>query len=599
MRFLYILFHASVTLLIPLFLSLLMMPSFFAALVCIWSICSVFVLSAAQAPDACPQGSIRKGTTCEKCPPGTYAGFRSSDGCIKCRPGTFNPYAGGFAVEYCRQCPNTAFSGAGATECKPCPPNSISSGSKCVTCPLGTALDFKGNCTPCDPGSFSSSSGPERCQPCPDGLTSPRGAKSISECKPCPPGLGASASSGGRCDVCDRRFILPGPGKPCTKCPFGSVPKRTKKQTLSSTTCKPCTKNAIPEAGFFCRKCPPGTETNAPGATYCKTIGSIECPKNFYKTSTGNCLTCPRGMRLLEDKDTCEDCPEGTISPGATITKCTSCPEGMMPNPDQSRCICGPGFPANASGECKPCPPGTSFDSYDGKCFECFEGSISPNTGGECQSCPFGSTSNKKRGGTACVPCPPGFMPPFFESSGECVLISTACPPGMRRDVIDGFLSECKRVDCQADTPPEEIGKNCISCEPGERLIRSGKCVSCPRNAVSDGGLSGVCTMCPNGLLRNPFKKSECHCIGESLRGRGLMDGMCKKCPEGTYSPFNKGLCMLCPAGRFTDSTGNEFCSGCPLGTFSDVEGAPFCKKCPDGFVPDAPFMATHCVRAA
>lgn len=183
------------------------------------------------------------------------------------------------------------------------------------------------------------------------------------------------------------------------------------------------------------------------------------------------------------------------------------------------------------------------------------------------------------------------------------MLISTGCPPGTKRLVDeDGYFIGCKRIDCQPDTPANEIGKSCAPCEKGERLIKSGKCVKCPRNAVSNGGVSDKCTTCPEGMLRNPFKKSECACIGQKLLGHGLIDGECRKCGIGMFAPVIggrlSGVCIPCPTGQFTDVIGSYYCDRCPLGTFSDVEGASSCKSCPSGFVPDLPVGATHCVRA-
>lgn len=561
-------------------------------------------LSIAQTLKPCPNGQVRRRGSCEKCPPGTYQDFRNKDRCIMCREGSFNPFSGGFVSDFCRRCPDNTISDRGAAKCEPCRSGFRAVGSKCVRCGPGEEIGGT-SCTLCQPGTFSNSTGPDPCEECPGGRISPRGAKSVSQCTPCPPGLsireidrfGSGFST--MCRVCGEPYFLPAPGEACIRCPFGTIPQRRKSLTVTPSTCKPCTKNAIPEAGFFCRKCPPGTETAAPGAVFCKTTGSVECPKNYLKTSTGDCLSCPKGMRLNIDKETCESCPNGTIGLGSTSTECRRCPKGMTSDFLQENCVCSPGHFVDGDG-CTPCRPGTANGGDSDRCFECFEGTFASGSGStECKECPFGSVPNMDGGATKCMPCSSGFIPNFSNPPTECVLSSTGCPLGMRPRMEDGFFLGCEQIDCQVDTPEEEIGKSCLTCKAGQRLIRSGKCVSCPRNAVSEGGRIEICTKCPKGMLRNPFQRSECNCIGQRLEGQGLIDGECRRCPRGTFAPWTSGECKPCEKGTFTNSIGSTFCASCPLGTFSDEEGATSCKMCPKGFVPEAPSGATHCVRAA
>lgn len=66
--------------------------------------------------------------------------------------------------------------------------------------------------------------------------------------------------------------------------------------------------------------------------------------------------------------------------------------------------------------------------------------------------------------------------------------------------------------------------------------------------------------------------------------GTYLVDGVCKLCPEGTYSEyFGATFCDKCPKGTYSSVKGLNWqyqCLPCAEGTFSQSEGATVCKNC-------------------
>ncbi|XP_059610984.1 sushi, von Willebrand factor type A, EGF and pentraxin domain-containing protein 1-like [Phlebotomus argentipes] len=135
----------------------------------------------------CPNGSVLKKQFCVQCPRGTYHNKTGNS---------------------CQVCPKGAYSDApGRQECQICPlhhstrrENNKSDKSCLQQCPPGTmarlkvpkrvgvahALQktFMPYCKKCLPGEYQALYDQIRCEPCPDGFISPRGAKSFTDCSP-------------------------------------------------------------------------------------------------------------------------------------------------------------------------------------------------------------------------------------------------------------------------------------------------------------------------------------------------------------------------------------------------------------------------------
>ena len=553
-----------------------------------------------------------------KCPPGTYRGFIS--GCTPCPKGTFNPFSGAPDEDVCRPCPlNTFQPNTGATDCKPCPSGTKAyrGYTKCFTCGPGTALNRRQQgCVKCDKGFYQNMTVGTSCDPCPDGTSSRRGARSISECFLCPPG---SYGYGQGCDLCRRGYFKPGREGDCERCPPGST------SSEGAIKCRSCPAGTFSTYGtvrrFFaytCEKCPPGTISQK-ASDICRKEGA-PCPPRHFENRLGGCQTCEIGFMFDPKNRKCVRCPPGSVSRGGMQTKCNVCPKGQVPdNPRSPRiCRCARGFFFDSNGKCVGCPLG--YDTYANPepesflgrrgCVPCMPGTFSNSPGRLCDTCPF-PLAAVKEGSTSCQPCPFGTVPQFdrLAEAEACVTVKTGCPPGTINRRI--FYAYCEVVRCTPNTPKSDIGKTCTPCEAGQFLEINGRgkpvCTSCPNDHFSEGGFA-KCKKCPLGKLRNDIDGSKCSCNGvgprrfQTIGGRGLIGGVCKACPPGTFSfanlyfPSTDESCTPCRPGTFAKKAGTEECIECPLNTFSSEKGSIRCKKCPKGTVGEPHFGATECI---
>lgn len=108
---------------------------------------------------------------------------------------------------------------------------------------------------------------------------------------------------------------------------------------------------------------------------------------------------------------------------------------------------------------------------------------------------------------------------------------------------------------------------------------------ACPARYVNPDFATGRCFSCPAGTVvipeRDPHRCLQC------APGTYEANGVCNRCPSGTYNPKNATTnvtsCVACPAGTFTIGDGADSladCTTCPLGTYADP---PQCVPCPAG----------------
>ena len=565
----------------------------------------------------CPAGQFFSvdARRCEQCPPGTFRTnrfFEPKTRCNECKPGTFNPNFGLVSGDVCRLCYEDTFSSESASaQCQPCPPGQIANrgSTQCLKCGPGfeaSTVDFfrpknPSKCVPCRKGTYSDGPNNRVCKQCPEFMTGPKQATSLSDCKMCPAGKEAYQGSGG-CLPCRVGDFKPGKEGRCEVCPLGSISTKE-----GSTSCKPCPKGTRPN-GFRrskCVPCPDGATTMTPGAPYCRRIG-LPCPAGFFETKSGDCDTCPEGYRYNSEENSCEKCAVGSVSRGRLQAKCRKCPAGQQPDYFRRECICQEGEQFADDGKCEKCPKGTFINNqyigFDG-CVKCEVGFFADERGSlNCKPCPRGTAASEE-GSTRCEICGPDLMPNVPRSDPEeeanaCVARTTGCPLGwVRKDIgaTTGPIFGCKRISCRVGTPVEDIGKTCVPCERGEALNEKGtNCRRCAKDEVSDGGIITECKKCPNGLLRDFEDGSKCTCL---RYGYGIQNGVCKPCPKGSYSLEDTGVCRKCEPGRFTDRARQSSCTKCKRNTISKMSGATKCRECPEGTVSNRIRGGTECIR--
>lgn len=573
----------------------------------------ILALGSAAAITECPEGSQFSSGECVPCKPGYYSFTRKRNLtriCLPCPVGTSQPAFGAVAVDVCRPCwPGTFASEEASTACKPCPIGTWSffGAHKCDTCPPGTTILADGaGCKACPIGWYSTTTNSVRCTQCPFlTTTSGEGATSPASCKPC---------SGGRsCRKCwtnsyfddYKPYRIPGEDPTstlmCRQCPSGTDNRRSR-AISSASQCQPCPKGWYSDSlrgPSVCQPCKNGRSTAAPGGMYCRKDGQA-CPADTYETSKGDCRFCDRGYRFVPKKQICEKCAIDELSKGGLSTECYKCPNNLVPDLIYPRCVCEMGHEQRGN-RCVPCARGYFNDSPYGlvPCKECYNG-IAPREGtARCQPCPLGLVPNAER--TMCIECPPGLMPNIlreFERGKDnghsyCVLPQTRCAMTEQRFVAyDNSFTFCGIQYCSRNSEQSDVGVNCKACDKGNRLHRTdSRCIPCPKESISDGGLVKRCTPCRNGNA-SVGDGDECGCYGSHRINYGMQDGVCKKCPEGQFSNIIEDVCKPCGTAQIITRTRCRFCP--PYRVPSEDQTK--CVACPTGTIPNRAYHADKCL---
>ena len=356
----------------------------------------------------CPKGKVPtgEGSNCKKCSAGTFKPDDGARHCQTCPPGTTSK-AGASSCYFINNCPagtymntnngaclhcpvNTFTNGAGNTVCTNCPSETHTQGTgstHCIpnhTCPAGTFVNGKSQCTACPKNTFSNKINAETCSSCPKGTyTKSTGSTACIKSTFCGPG---KFHNGHICQLCPRNTFDNSVGNTeCAPCPHGYETKQTgatrctRKNNCQpgaffsekENKCAPCPKDTFTDKPHqaFCQKCPSGTGT--------KSAGSTECVKLNY---------CKAGK--FHNGKKCINCPKNTFSDEIGAWQCKKCPHGEMTDKiGSSSCRdiiatdCAPGYFFNGK-VCVLCPKDTYSDQRGlNICKDCAAGYETESTG--------------------------------------------------------------------------------------------------------------------------------------------------------------------------------------------------------------------------
>ncbi|KAA8594284.1 hypothetical protein FQN60_005118, partial [Etheostoma spectabile] len=537
----------------------------------------------------CPEGT----STPEPCPEGTYSirsGLSDGSECSPCGGGQHCTSVGlsepsGSCKErfYCREGAKSATPADGPTGGL-CPAGSY--------CPLASSSPL-----PCPPGTFSNSTGLgrlEECISCPPSFYC-LGFNNTSPTGPCFPGFYCTGGSATpvQNEAEEGYYTLEGAARP-QPCPLGTFQSRRGAQS-----CVEC------QGGRLCNKTGMSQPTLCPTGHYCPPRSSVArpCPPGSYSDQPGgdavhHCRPCEAGWfcsraGLSEPQGLCDPghyCTSGasTASPVAVASGgvCPAgyiCPRGTM-YPQQHPCPVGTWSStvgAQNLSSCWPCPPGlycnsTGLNQPSGICYTgyyCSGGAVSsmPSDGVTGDICPIGHY------------CPMGSRFPVL------------CPDGTYSNTTGA--GECD--DCLSGTYCLS-GEGVQPCPAGHYCLGGGVegILPCPPGTYSPHfGLSQVeqCLICPAGFycedwgLFEPTGPCQAgyYCIAGSEGGL---------CPPAHYCPEGSASSVPCPAGAYTNLTGQSVCSRCPAGYYCPEKTGNFTKfPCPPGFYcPDGTRHATQ-----
>lgn len=340
--------------------------------------------------------------------------------------------------------------------------------------------------------------------------------------------------------------------------------------------CKPGTYQDKPNR-FGCKKCPGGTFTRFYGVRVqdlclpCKPsqfsrMGSSKCsncPKGQVY-SCKKCIRCPPGTSLTYDGCECKPCESGYFSTKANQETCTECPNRQDSNKDRTGCTrttCKPGFERDYS-SCQKC----QYNEYRSASTD------------QCEECPRRTVTNNFNGpNSKCIRCPPGtFITDLLKetTTNEQVPYCEKCAPGTNTKGFSKAL--CRQVGkpCPKYAFVDKEG-DCDGCEANYRLdVAEKKCVRCPNNAISAGGVTTRCTPCGKGGEQGPYNRCVCK------PGWDETDGKCKKCPAGSFRGRGDYGCEKCEEGFFSQA-GATRCKKCARGTMNAGDGNSRCIKKP------------------
>lgn len=262
---------------------------------------------------------------------------------------------------------------------------------------------------------------------------------------------------------------------------------------------------------------------------------------------------CPNGTTYAKQFP----CPPGSWSSSASLadaTECDVCPKGKY-------CVGGKSF---IDGSCSPgyyCPLGTESATK----FPCPSGTYTSKTWlfepSQCDDCPPGFY------------CPAGSVEPI------------ACKPGSFTS-----LNRTERVG------PESAWPSCVTCPAGYFCVEASVVPEpCGKGRFSTAG-SKACSPCEAGYFCGSTSTSYANMKADTVgwASPGAVYGKCYNgtycppgsdsepalaadmCPAGYYCPTATPQPMICPAGTYSNFTGQDAIDDCvptPAGYFS-VEGA-------------------------
>ncbi|KAI4904543.1 hypothetical protein NFI96_029611 [Prochilodus magdalenae] len=523
-----------------------------------------------------------------------------------------------------------------------------------IACPNGTYSQQPGlrnpsDCTVCPEGMYCFSQQPQE-QPiteptggCPDGYHCPVGTGHPLSF-PCESGFFRNESyghDGGACATCPARHYCAGVAthtpSVCPEgfyCPEGSsAPEPCEEGTYSSrpalreaSECTPCgggkycagvgktEPSGDCEAGFYCSRrstsatpvdgqtgglCPPGSFC-PPGSAHPE-----PCPSGTFSNSTGlrqvkQCVKCPAGYYCLGSNSTSPTglCSAGYYCTGSSASpiqhqaeeghyslegavKAEPCPLGTsQPRRGQSSCIeCQPGRLCNKTGLSQQplCPPGHYCPSGTSNAHPCPP--VNYRSGDVCPVgyyCPKGTRHSRQ------YPCPPGTWSNMF--GAQNLSACWPCPPGMF----------CNNTGLTQPTGVCAAGATeCSDCPPGWLCMEGEEAQLCPEGHYCLGGTVEDILPCPPGTYSPNAGQRQVEQCSLCSAGSGTEGGLC---PQAHYCPPGSSIPFPCPAGTYTNLTGQIKCSPCPAGYYCLESINNYTHfPCPPGFYcPDGTRHATQ-----
>ncbi|KAK1930442.1 Leucine-rich repeat receptor-like protein kinase PEPR2 [Phytophthora citrophthora] len=576
----------------------------------------------------CRGGYYSNATTnqnCLPCPAGTSSNLSGEavDHCTLCEPGTFTEAS---ASSSCEPCPSgTSVSKYGATSCDPCYPGQYAANQgsiNCTACAVGTFSSINGAtvCTPCEVGTFVSSEAEAECLLCPrDTYQDVVGSVG---CKVCPVGYIAPQPGYAKCLPCTPGSYFDVDTNTCILCRPGTFTAET-----ARTECNKC-KNGTVADGFGNHEC---VGAAAPGFGY-NGLTSLECDAGTFNDGTSrSCQSCPPGT-FAESRGSqiCLPCRKGSFASRKGSVSCEKAPSGSFVQFEGAvrAELCPPNSiaPRNGSTKCTLCQ-GSSFSFLPGgvKCSLARPGEVYEYVKWPCLALDLAGVDHNDLFHTTNGQVAPmdillqlwmDTLSSYSTSSRMLHLVqvsqhfdsvymtrivvavettsalSTKSTGGLKNDVEDAIheateaaesalgdlLNTLGGSNTDGENDIDKFGDLVASGSLREALVRQ-----FDRANLFAGILSF--SMMDISMVEQSFNSTRAVPCNPgtffSFTGRsGKSERVCLPCPSGSYSSTSGSLaCELCPRGTFSPQEGLEMCQPCPVGADA-ASGASACEKC-------------------
>ena len=265
-----------------------------------------------------------------------------------------NPCSMGMFVDAgaCGACPiGYATPAPNETQCRMCTGGKVADAEasiSCRDCPLGYyAVEAQPNCTVCSAGRYQDTEGKFSCKNCSvgkyigdDGVNADQ-HNSEFDCVSCPKLMLNEHDGASYCFVCPAGWFTQmyttaaQPMYNCTECPVGWHQRQNRKLgceecpsgrqalQMGSARCSLCPRGTFVFLGA-CRDCLQGFFQNLEEKSSCK-----ECSAGFYSENASSlCIPCIPGSFSKSGSWSCNGCPSGTQSEGAT--DCKECRQDLQ-----------------------------------------------------------------------------------------------------------------------------------------------------------------------------------------------------------------------------------------------------------------------------
>ncbi|XP_077862127.1 uncharacterized protein LOC100378937 [Saccoglossus kowalevskii] len=216
---------------------------------------------------------------------------------------------------------------------------------------------------------------------------------------------------------------------------------------------------------------------------------------------------------------------------------------------------------------CVQCPSGEYHDIDSDTCLPCEMGYYQPDEGQtECYKCPDNDITHGRRSidVSQCVArCTAGHY--YDSSASQC----EPCKRGYWQDKEGKFVCNTCTKGMLTDEEGATNASQCLEvCKSvGIQLGVSGECEPCQKGTYrSDVDQQVSCIMCPFGFTTEESGADSidlCN-VADCNVGWYLNNGVCEKCPLGTYNPLrHQDRCQSCPEYYTTNTEGALFESEC------------------------------------